>query len=83
MGLIPADSTITVVKEFKAVKDRNLVDVGLFCRRDWFDKKEIIIDKAGRKYGKVTPLDMNFGPPLQNIKVWTGSLYASIQIEVK
>lgn len=75
---IPSGVTITISKQFKAVKEKNLIDVGLFCLRDWFSPE--VLEKSGK--GWESPA-FSSGGIRYYPEIWTGSLYISIEIKVE
>jgi hypothetical protein len=71
---IPAGTTMTVTREFKATKGKDLIDVGLFCRRSFFSSE--VLKRSGT--GWDGPGEFKYHP-----KIWTGSLYVSIEVKVE
>jgi len=60
------------------VKEKNLIDVGLFCQQGWFSPE--ILKKSGQGW---THPAFSRGGIRYCPEIWTGSLYVSIEIKVE
>ena len=72
-----------LTKKLKATREKNLIDVGLFCNREWFVSKVVEDSGGGVKLVKVIPPDPIRAPFFEQPRIWTGSLYVSIEIKVE
>ncbi len=77
-ALIPTGTVLTATQEFKATREMNLIDTGLFCNRNWFASEEVT--DSGIRVSFPDPVPSPF---FVHPEIWTGSLYVSIEIKVE
>ena len=72
--LIPGRSEIRARRTFVATKDKNYIDVGLFCLPNYYTEKTLKKSEQGMEPGR---LEKTIA------KIWLGSLYVGLRINVE
>lgn len=77
--VVPARSTITATQSFKASRGHGYVDVGLFCLENYYSKAVLAASGLGADPDERA---YTHGVKLRP-KIWIGSLYVHIKLDVE